>query len=89
MRKLFEEGFGVVGGWAGSVFGAEIVGLGAVAILGLGPFGAFVAVFFCATAFGIAGNEFFKWLGTRMYDAGESYGNRMYHSIEELIGEYQ
>ncbi len=89
MHTLFEEGFGVVGGWAGTVFGGEIVGLGVVSILGLGPFGAFVAVLFCATAFGIAGNEFFKWFGNRMLDTSGRLGDQMYHSIDELIGAYQ
>ena len=54
VRTLFEEGFGVVGGWAGTIFGAQVVGLGVVAILGLGLLGAFIAIFICATAFGMA-----------------------------------
>jgi hypothetical protein len=59
MRTLFEEGFGVIGGYAGTLFGANVVGLGVVAILGLGPFGAFLAVFICATAIGMGSNALF------------------------------
>ena len=89
MRTLFEEGFGVVGGWGGTIFGAEVIGLGVVIILGLGPLGAFIAVFCCATAFGIAGSELSKWFGGRIYDAGDKFGNRVYHSFDELIGNFQ
>ena len=87
MRTLFEEGFGVVGRWAGTEFGYAL-GLGIVAILGLGPFGLFVTVFICATAGGIAGNEISKGIGGRIYDAGDRFGDRIYHSLDDLIGAY-
>ena len=87
MRTLFEEGFGVVGGWAGTEFGYAL-GLGIVAILGLGPFGLFVTVFICATAGGIAGNELFKWGSGKIYDGGVEFGDHIFHSIDELIGVY-
>ena len=88
MHTLFEEGFGVVGGWAGTVFGAEVVGLGVVAILGLGPLGAFVAVFLCATAFGIVGSEFGKGFGGQVYDLGNRIENHIFYSVDELIGAF-
>lgn len=86
VRTLFEEGFGILGGYAGTVFGAEVIGLGIVAVLGLGPIGAFVAVFLCATAFGIAGNLLFK----KGADAAYEYGSQLdlgqiYTSPEQLL----
>jgi len=85
MRTLFEEGFGVVGGAFGTKIGAA-AGLGIVALLGLGPFGLFVAVFICATAGGIAGNELFKWGGGKVYDAGAEFSDHIFHSMDEFIG---
>lgn len=59
MRTLFEEGFGVVGGAIGTYAGM-LAGLGVIVILGLGPFGAFVAVFICASFGGIGGMKLFS-----------------------------
>ena len=89
MRTLFEEGFGLVGGYAGTLFGANVIGLGVVAFLGLGPLGAFVAVFICATAFGMAGNALFKWGGGQVYDSGAAFGDLIFHSADELVEAYQ
>ena len=88
MRTLFKEGFGVVGGWAGTEFGAYLGGAIAICVLGLGPFGLFLTVFICATAGGIVGNEISKGIGGRIYDAGDRFGDRIYHSLDDLIGAY-
>jgi hypothetical protein len=86
VRTLFEEGFGVVGGWAGTIFGAEIIGIGIVTALGLGPLGAFLAVFFCATAFGIAGNLLFRKGADAVYEYGSQLDlGRIYKSPEQLL----
>jgi hypothetical protein len=85
MRTLFEEGFGVVGGAIGTKLGA-LAGLGIVAILGLGPFGLFVAVLICASAGGIIGMKTFKKFGAGIYDYGVQFdGSRIYHSPEQLL----
>lgn len=47
MRALFAEGFSVLGGASGTYLGS-LAGVGIATILGLGPFGLFVAVFVCA-----------------------------------------
>jgi hypothetical protein len=93
MHALFEEGFGVVGGYLGTWFGSTVlasgvVGLFALCGLCLGPFGLFVTVFICAIVGGLAGNELFKWGGGKLYDAGEQFGDHIYHSMDELIGVY-
>ncbi|MGD9008195.1 MAG: hypothetical protein PVG41_09745, partial [Desulfobacteraceae bacterium] len=86
VRTLFEEGFGIVGGWAGTLFGAEIIGIGIVSVLGLGPLGAFVAVFLCATAFGIAGNYVFEKGANAVYDYGSQLDfGQIYKSPEQLL----
>jgi hypothetical protein len=85
MRTLFEEGFGVIGGAAGTTAGM-FAGLGVIALLGLGPFGAFVAVFICASASGIIGMEAFKWGGGKIYDASGKIDDRVYHSFDEIVG---
>jgi hypothetical protein len=87
MRTLFAEGFGVVGGAFGAKAGVA-AGLGIVAFLGLGPFGLFVTVFICATFGGVFGNELSKWIGGRVYDAGDRFEDRIYNSMDELIGAY-
>jgi hypothetical protein len=85
---LFEEGFGVVGGAIGTHAGAALGGIIALSILGLGPFGFFVAVFIFASAGGILGMEAFKWGGGKIYDASENLGGRIYHSFDELVGAF-
>ena len=87
MRTLFEEGFGVVGGYLGTISGAEIVGLGIVSILCLGPFGMFITVFICATAGGLIGSELLKGVGGKIYDHFEPQFDtgRIYHSPEQLF----
>ncbi len=85
MRTLFEEGFGVLGGAAGTMLGSS-VGLGIVLALGLGPFGMFVTVFICASAVGIIGMESFKKFGGKLYDYSVLLGEgRVYHSPEQMF----
>jgi hypothetical protein len=86
MRTLFEEGFGVVGGAVGTKLGVA-AGFGIVAVLGLGPFGLFAAVFICASVGGITGMELFKGLGGELYDYYEPNfaSGRIYHSPEQFI----
>jgi hypothetical protein len=86
MRTLFEEGFGILGGVAGTQLGVS-AGIGLVAVLGLGPMGLLIAVFLCATADGIAGNEFLRWIITRINDSANSEKN--YHSVDDLIGNFR
>jgi hypothetical protein len=85
MRKLFEEGFGVIGGAIGTKAGAALGGFIALSILGLGPFGFFVAVFICASLGGIAFMEGGKWFGDRIYDIGDRLSGRVYNSMDELV----
>lgn len=86
VKRTFEEGFGILGGAIGTKAG-YLAGLGIVAVLGLGPFGMFVAIFVCATAVGIAGME----LGNRA--GGEIYGNviapqnKIFNSLDEYLVE--
>jgi hypothetical protein len=35
---------------------------------------------------GIIGSGLSGWIGGRIYDAGERFEDRIYHSIDELIG---
>ena len=85
MRTLFEEGFGVVGGAAGTTAGM-LAGLGVIAVLGLGPFGAFVAVFICASVGGIIGMEAFNKFGGGIYEYSIAERNSLiYHSPEPLL----
>jgi hypothetical protein len=85
IRTLFEEGFGVLGGAAGT-FAGGAVGLGIVIVLGLGPVGLFVAAVVCTTIGGIAIMKRGQRLGGIIYDYGSQLGNgKIYHSPEELI----
>jgi hypothetical protein len=86
LRTIFEEGFAVVGGFFSTELGASLGGFIAISALGLGPLGLFVTVFICATAGGIIGSGLSGWFGGRLYDAGERFGDHIYHSIDELIG---
>lgn len=91
MKRLFEEGFGVVGGALGAMFGSTVVATGAVTLLALcglcvGPFGMFVTVFLCASIGGIVGMELFKKGGAKLYDLTPLIGNnQIYHSPEQLF----
>ena len=93
LRTVFEEGFGLVGGALGTMFGssAAAAGIGLMTLCGLciGPFGAFVLIFICASAGGIVGMETFKWGGGRIYDASDNLGGRIYNSFDELVGALQ
>jgi hypothetical protein len=84
-RTAFEEGFGVLGGAAGTKFGG-LAGIGIVAVLGLGPFGLFVAVFVCASAGGIVGMKIGQGFGDKVYDIGDRFGDRVFYSPDEVIG---
>jgi hypothetical protein len=85
MRTLFEEGFGVVGGAIGTYAGM-LAGLGVIAMLGLGPFGAFVAVFICASFGGVGGMKLFKKGAGEFYDLGSQIGNgKIYSSPEQFF----
>jgi hypothetical protein len=86
MRTLFEEGFGVLGGALGTKFGMG-AGIGIAAVLGLGPFGLFIAVFICATASGILLYEAGKWTGNRLYNLGSEFEELYFDNVDELIGE--
>jgi hypothetical protein len=88
VRTLFEEGFGILGGYAGTLIGAQVIGLGIVTVLCLGPLGAFLTVFFCATAGGIIGSGLLKWGGGKVYDESTKLGDQIYHSVDELLGAY-
>jgi hypothetical protein len=84
-RTAFEEGFGVLGGAAGTLAG-QAVGLGIVAVLGLGPVGLFVAVVVCTTVGGIGLMKVGQHVGGKIYDIGTQLGNgQIIHSPEKLL----
>jgi hypothetical protein len=85
VRTLFEEGFGVLGGAAGTHVGM-MAGIGIAAVLGLGPFGLFIAVFVCATASGILLYEGGKNIGGRAYEIGETFEDRLFFHIDDFVG---
>lgn len=85
VRTLFEEGFGVLGGAAGTKIGVG-VGLSIVALLGLGPLGLFIAVFLCASAGGFIGMELGQGLGGQVFDLGNRFDGHIFYSPSELIG---
>jgi hypothetical protein len=87
LRTLLAEGFGVVGGAFGTWLGAEIIGAGLVSFLCLGPLGAFVLIFILGAGLGIAGSEFFKWGGTKVFD-GLNTSDQLFHSAEDLFGAF-
>jgi hypothetical protein len=89
MRTLFEEGFGVLGGAIGAKLGVGVGAWIAISVLGLGPFGLFVAVFICASAGGMLLGGGGKWFGGEAYDAGGILGNRIYYSVDELVGAFK
>ena len=87
MQKLFEQGFGILGGYAGSVFGAHLVGLWIVTALGLGPLGLFITAFICATAGAIAGTQVGMNLWNKLYDLqGTSSNGRLFYSPSDVLG---
>jgi hypothetical protein len=86
MRTLFEEGFGIVGGAAGTAIGMAVGGVIAISILGIGPLGLFVAIFLCTTAGGIIVNEIGKRIGGGVYDYSSQFFDGMfYHSPEQVL----
>jgi hypothetical protein len=95
VRTLFEEGFGVVGGALGTMFGSTVIATGVFGLFGmlgliLGPFGIFAVMFLCASAGGIIGMEATKKFGRSVYDYAVQFDdNRIYHSPEQLLMEVQ
>jgi hypothetical protein len=87
-RTAFEEGFGVLGGAAGTYLGG-LAGLGIVAVFCLGPVGMFVAIVVSTTIGGIGLMKGGQWVGGHLYDATNNLGGRIYRSGEELIGYLQ
>lgn len=85
VRTLFEEGFGVVGGYLGSKVGLAAGSLIAISVLGLGPFGIFITVFLCTSIGSIAGYGGSKLTGNKLNDALNSSNSRIYYSIDELL----
>ena len=62
-------------------------GLGIVAILGLGPFGLFAAVFICVSAGGMLGMEIGKNIGSGVYDLDTQLDSgRIFYSPENILG---
>ena len=101
MRRLFEEGFGILGGAAGTVVGSTVIApgtLGLMAICGLclGPFGVFVVVFICASLGGIAVSRIGKKIGSELYERSgldyyevQSNNSRFYNSPEQFLQSFQ
>ena len=96
MRKLFEEGFGVVGGALGTMFGSTVVATSVMSLLAfsglcIGPFGVFVVIFILASAGGIAGMKFGNKIGGDLiYDYGSQLINgKIYNSMDQLISDLQ
>ena len=85
VKTVFEEGFGIIGGWAGTQVGLW-AGLGIVAVLGLGPLGLFITVFVCASVGGMALNLAGTWGGGKLYDAGADFTDHLYYSPDDLFG---
>jgi hypothetical protein len=87
---LFEEGFGVLGGAAGTYAGTALGGLVAISILGLGPFGLFVMVFICASVVGMVGMKVGNKIGTGIYDLGiQSGAGQIYYSPQKYLEQIQ
>ena len=93
LLAAFGEGFGIIGGYAGTVLGGSFLATGVLGIsaffgLCLGPFGIFITVFICAAAGGLALSEGGKWIGQRIYDVGSKLTNQIYYSADELAGAF-
>ena len=102
MHRLFEAGFGGVLGAFGTMVGSTIIApgaLGLMAIFGLclGPFGAFVVVFICASIGGIVASRLGKEFGSEFYNVSgldaiygvQSDNNRIYHSPQQFLQSIQ
>jgi uncharacterized membrane protein YdjX (TVP38/TMEM64 family) len=85
--NLFEEGFGILCGAIGTEAGIA-AGMTIAAVLGLGPFGLFVAVFICATAGGILLFEAAKKGGGTVYDVGNQFQGHIFYHIDTLLDEF-
>jgi hypothetical protein len=88
VRTIFEEGFGVMGGYLGSEVGGALGGIIAISILGLGPLGLFVSIFLCASIGGVAGYGLLKGFGGKAYELNNNSGGRIYYSMDDLFGAY-
>jgi len=91
VKTLFEQGFSVLGGYFGTLLGAQVISVGAIGVLSLcglclGPLGIFVVVFLCAAAGGIAGSMGGEFFGGLTYDFGKDVHGRVFHTPEELFG---
>ena len=69
LKTLFEEGFGIIGGWGGTELGYAL-GVSLVLALGLSPIGYFIVIFICSTAGGLAGNALLKSFGNGIFKYG-------------------
>jgi hypothetical protein len=88
VRTIFEEGFGIVGGYFASELGASLGGFVAISILGLGPLGFFLSVLICASVFGVAGYAASKRLGGKSYEMINGFDGRIINSLDALISSY-
>lgn len=87
VRTLFENGFGILGGYLGSYLAGTGCYVLATSFLALGPFGVFAAVFIGATIAGIAMSEGFKQLGRAIHDNGNLISEgRIYNSMDQMLG---
>ena len=94
LKTLFEEGFNVLGGYAGTLFGGHFVAAGALGVfalfgLCLGPMGIFITVFLCASVGGIIGSMGGKMIGTQLFDLGTRFNRDSFYSSDSLMGAIQ
>ena len=95
VKTVFEEGFGIVGGYLGTWLGSTMVASGVIGLfalcgLCLGPFGIFLTVLICASTGGVLGNLLFKKGATELYKWSEHFDlTRIYQSPEQLIEAFQ
>jgi hypothetical protein len=82
-RAIFEEGFGIVGGAAGTYLGGVLAAGYIASIICLGPLGLFVVAFVCGAAGGIFLSELFKSGAVSVYDVIDN--ERIYYSPQEVI----
>ncbi len=82
-RTIFEEGFGIVGGAAGTYLGGAFAVGYIASFLCLGPLGIFVLAFVCGAVGGIAASGLFRKGAVSVYDFIDN--QHIYHSPTELI----
>jgi hypothetical protein len=65
-------------------------GIGVIALLGLGPIGAFVAVFICASVGGVVGMNIGNKIGAGIYDIDtRSSIGQLYYSPQQYLEQIQ